>query len=279
MPSRFFTVVILLFWASSSGWFFFSELWPRIRGGDAPLFVIDLADEARRNSPPIYWDIIRGGKSIGQLKTTIAYRDADDSFDLRGTIKSLNLGKTSSLQVSDLENNYRVTREGKLLAVSAKMNFQVLQGIECKVELSGELNGNVFNTKLKLESPLINKEMALAPVTMTARGSALNPLHPVDRIHGLIPGKRWRIALVDPVRDALASLVPGTDPDVAYVQARVLPTLQTLNWRGQDRECYVIEYTAEAVEARTWVLARDGTVFRQEARFHEDEVILERAAN
>ena len=35
----------------------------------------------------------------------------------------------------------------------------------------------------------------------------------------------------------------------------------------------------DSAEARTWVLVRDGTVLRQEARLHDDELILERTSN
>ncbi len=278
MPSRFVTVLILLFWAISSGWFIYAELWPQFRGGDPPLFTIDLADEARRLSPPITWDIVRDGKTIGRVLTSIRYRDADDAFELTGTVHDLNLGLASTIQISQMANVYRVTREGKLLAVSTEAVIQIAKGVELKVFLDGEVVGKSFHTKLRLESPLGNREFNLEPVALSAEGSALNPLHPVDRINGLSLGKTWRIALVDPVHDALANLVPGGQTGVAYVQARVLPEYKTLAWAGKEQLCYVIEYTGEAVEARTWVLARDGTVLRQEARLHDDELILERVS-
>ena len=184
MPSRLITILILLFWAASSSWFFYVEFWPRIRGGDAPPFVIDLADEARRNSPPVNWDIFRGGKLIGKLSTSINYRDTDDSFELTGRASNLDLAKIAEVEVSQMNNSYRVTREGKLLAVSADASLKI-KGLQCRVVLDGVLAGQVFNTTIKLELEKFSKEFKLAPVTMSNRGSALNPLHPVDRIQGL----------------------------------------------------------------------------------------------
>ncbi len=219
---------------------------------------------------------MRDGKIIGRVLTSIRYRDADDSFELTGTVHDLNLGLADAIQVSQMANVYRVTREGKLLAVSTEAAIRIAQGIEFKVFLDGEVVGNVFHTKLRLESPLGNREFTLEPVVMSTEGSALNPMHPVDRINGLSLGKSWRFALVDPVHDALANLVPGGQAGVAYVRARVLPEYKILTWGGKEQLCYVIEYTGEAVEARTWVLAQDGTVLRQEARLHDDELILER---
>lgn len=276
MPSRFFTVLILLFWMASTGWFFYTEFWPRLRGGDPPLFTIDLADEARRISPAINWDIIRDGETVGRVSTSIRYRDDDDSFELSGNVHDLDLGKGSTIQVSHMSNVYRVTREGKLLSVNTEAALRIGLGIELKVFLDGEVVGNTFRSKLRLESPLGNRTLDLAAVPMVNHGSALNPLHPVDRIHGLALGKSWRIALVDPVHDALANLVPGGQTGVSYVQARVLPEYQKLTWDDKEEQCFVIEYSGDAVEARTWVTVRDGTVLRQEARFHDEQLILER---
>lgn len=276
MPSRFLTVVILLFWAVSTGWFFYAEFWPRFRGGDPPPFTIDLADEARRMSPAITWDIIRDGKTVGRVSTTIRYLDDDDSFELTGNVHDLDLGKDSSVQVAHMSNTYRVTREGRLLSVNTEAALRVGMGIELKVYFDGEVVGSTFRSKLRLESPLGNRTLELATVPMVNQGSALNPLHPVDRIQGLSLGKSWRIALVDPVHDALANLVPGGQTGVTYLQARVLPEYQKLTWEDREELCFVIEYSGDAVEARTWVLARDGTVIRQEARFHDEELILKR---
>lgn len=278
MPSRLVTGLILLFWAGCSCWFFFVEFWPRIRGGDAPPFVIELADEARRNSPPINWEIIHGGKVIGRLATSIHYRDSDDSFELVGKVRDLDLSKASSIKVPEMTNTYRITRDGKLLSVKAEASIHLLQGFDLRVSLDSTLNGSIYNTNFKLESPVINREMKLPPVPMSNRGSALNPLHPVDRIHGLSPGKTWRIALVDPIHDALARMGPIGDPDVTYLQARVLPETQTLDWAGKARECYVIEYKADRISAHTWVVVGDGSVLRQAARFHDEELILERTS-
>ena len=275
MPSRFFTGFILLFWAVSSGWFFYAEFWPQLRGGDPPPFTIDLADEARKLSPSIEWEIIRGGEKIGRVTTNIHYREDDDSFELSGTVHDLNLGKASLVRVVLMTNHYRVTREGQLLAVGAEANLRLFGG-EVKATLEGQRVGNSFHVTLRLDSPLGKRELVLEPVPMSARGSALNPLHPVDRIRGLSLGMTWRIALVDPVRDALANLIPGMQAGPSYLQARVLPQFGTLEWAGQEETCYVIQYSGESVEARTWVRVTDGAVLRQEARLNDDELILER---
>ena len=124
MPSRFFTGFILLFWAITSGWFFYAEFWPRLRGGDPPPFTIDLADEARKLSPSIEWQIIRGGEKIGPVTTNNQYREETDTFELSGMVHDLDLGKASLVRVAQMTNRYRVTREGQLLAVGTEAILQ-----------------------------------------------------------------------------------------------------------------------------------------------------------
>jgi hypothetical protein len=279
MPSRLLTALILLFWAGSSCWFFFVEFWPQIRGGDAPPFVIDLADEARKNSPPISWKVLRGGKSIGTLSTSIHYRESDDSFELVGKVSNVDLGLAGAVEVVQMVNTYRINRDGKLLSINAEAILRMSsmpKDMQLKVLLDSLLEGSLYKTTLKLESKFLNRELKLPEVPMSNRGSALNPLHPVDRIRGLTPGKTWRIALFDPIREALSGMLPFSSSDVTYLQAQVLPETRTLEWAGKDRECYVIEYTGDGVKAQTWVLVSDGSVLRQEARFHQDELVLER---
>jgi hypothetical protein len=278
MPSRVVTVLILLFWAASSGWFFYTEFWPWLRGGEAPPFVIDLADEARRNSPPINWDVIHNGKVIGRLATTINYREADDSFALNGRVTDLVLSN-GNFEVPLMTNTYRVTRDGKLLAIHAEADVK-LGPIRGQVMVDGVLRGREFVTTLRAICDVLklNKEITLPPVAMSERGSALNPLHPVDRIRGLKPGRAWRITLVDPIGDGLRSLRGGGVSGPTYLLAQVLPRVDRLEWGGKERDCHVIRYKGDGFEAQTWVLVSDGSVIRQQANYLGEDLVLERTS-
>ena len=121
----------------------------------------------------------------------------------------------------------------------ALANVQILHGIEFKIELYGEVKGEVFQSKLKIESPVIERELTLPPVQMMGR-AALNLFTPVDRIHGF--GRQTRAyCLVDPIHDALAAWCPGPTRKILTVQARVLPQLEILAGEARISLCFVIE--------------------------------------
>jgi hypothetical protein len=51
---------------------------------------------------------------------------------------------------------------------------------------------------------------------------------------------------------------------------------QTLNVKGEDVSCWVIEYRRKEPVARTWVRASDGKVLRQEAFEKGESLTFER---
>jgi hypothetical protein len=121
-----------------------------------------------------------------------------------------------------------------------------------------------------------HKEGKLPPVTVSSQGSVLMPLHPVNHVRGLRPGQTWHMPLVDPLGDALAALVPGSQPGTTTVFAKVEPQTRTLQSGKQEIECYVIEYKSDDLNGRTWVRVSDGLVMQQEATMSGDTWILQR---
>jgi hypothetical protein len=113
-------------------------------------------------------------------------------------------------------------------------------------------------------------------VPVSSQGAVLLPLHPVRHIHGLRPGQRWRVPVVDPLDDLLAAVVPGGQRELTYLDARVLPETQHMMWSNQDQECLIIEYTGEELSARTWVRRSDGLVLEQEVTKSGDTWVLRR---
>jgi hypothetical protein len=277
MPSRPIACLIFLFWAATSGWFVYAEVWPQIGAGQPQPFAISLSDEARKNVPAVRWDIFRNHKRVGKAETQLKYLPEVDLFLLSSNITSLNLGAEGIIQNGTVDSKYRVTREGGLRSVDITVSLHLLLGMSVTARLNGNVANQVFKSRLEIDSPF-KRTFDLPAVEVANQGSILNPLHPVSRVTGLAPGKTWRLPLVDPVRDALASVIPGGAKGVSYVQAHVLPEIQLLHWEGEPRPCYVIEYEGEGVAARTWVMVSDGTVLRQEARMHDEHLIMERTS-
>jgi hypothetical protein len=119
----------------------------------------------------------------------------------------------------------------------------------------------------------------------------LNPLHPVNRITGLHPGREWTMPLIDPLADAakaafeatlsqlLGRNVPLPLPDAAAprsLHAAVLGEPQLLKLESGEHSCWVIEFRGDEFMARTWVRRHDGLVMRQDARGAGETWVLER---
>lgn len=288
MPSPRLTVAIVLFWLSATGWLLWREYGGRLRAGDAPPFVIELADEVTRKSAPINWAVLRNDKKIGTARTFVEHLEAEDLFELRSEMNDLKLLALGPIdvRVPKLKNVYRVTRDGELRASSADLTLSVL-GLEAKAHVAGEVKGGRFERRCRIDWPLGVEEPPLEP-TEAPRGSVLNPLHPVNRITGLRPGRVWRMPANNPLDDALApildalmkkgnvqmTLKPPAGP--REFEARVLSATQPVNWDKQDHDCHVIEMRAGDHVARTFVRVRDGLVLRQEAEVAGDQMVLQR---
>jgi hypothetical protein len=295
MPPRFVTVLVVLFWLGTSAWFFQREVWPSLRSGDPPPFVIDLVDEASQQQ--IYWKVFQGDKEVGKAITHIAYDQADDSFRLEGKFELS--GLAAGLARADVKSMYRVTRAGELRQVDAHVELGVPAFLfSVSAEVGGPVQDGTFQPEGKITLPGQTQKIEFDPVPVTGRGSVLNPLHPVNRLTGLRPGRAWQIPLFDPLavltsariegkntRDpamlALMALLQsnGTGSPFRRLNATVLDDTQSLFWDDHEEVCLVIEYRDGDLGARTWVRQKDGTVLQQEANLRGDQIVLKRVSN
>ncbi len=287
MPPRLLSVAIVVFWLATTGWLVSRELWPHLQPGEPPPFAIDLVDEAQRQSVPVRWVITRNGKKIGLAHTRVEYREADDTFALHSDVRNLQLssGLLATVSVQRLDTTYRVGRGGELRAMSADVQAKVevtLPKLEAKVtgHVSGEVRDRRFVSRCWVELPSGERqEFTPEPVEVSAQGTVLNPLHPVNRVAGLRPGQRWRMPAINPLSEALGRSAAGVLPaGPRFLDARVLPEPQPLKWGKSDVPCLVIEYRGEQgeVNARTWIRQSDGLVLRQEATQSGELLVLQR---
>jgi len=121
-------------------------------------------------------------------------------------------------------------------------------------------------------------------------GSVLNPMHPVPKVKGLTPGKRWRMPILNPLGDAVepalkalwAELQPNQPFNFKlpagpkFVDAEVLTEIVEVEYNGRLERCRVIEYRGEDQPARTYVRIEDGAVIRQEAFALGEKIALQR---
>ena len=295
MPSRPLVVAIILFWLAAVGWVGYRDVWPRLAASGPPPIAVDLGDEASQ-LVPVQWQVLRGTDRVGRLTTRMTYQDADDTFRLTHHYKNLtfDFGRVRAV-FPDVTLATRVTRAGALReqGMTGRMVVQLRVGDDftelaaAKAVIEGEVRDGVFHSRCDIDSPILQAKRDLDPVPVPD-GQALSPLQPVGRIANVRGGQRWVVHEINPLRDAMSSLLKGfvgqqgfgiPDEKREVFVAAVGDRPEPLAWGREKAEvmCWVIEYRgAGDARVRTWVRADDGRVLRQEATRDGEQIALER---
>jgi len=271
MPPRILTWSILIAWAAMTSWLFYRDLWPRLRPGDPPPFKIDFADEVLVKRPPVRWTVSRNGKATYVMKSEMTYDAELDQFEMSSELNpKQGLAENAPLfERISMKSVYIVTRDGELRKFSIAMNVPVFGD----VKMDGEYRDDQLISRV--EVPAFGFRKNLDPVKVVAKGNALNPLQPMDRLSNLQPGRQWNMTLSEPLIDALSGVVPGLkDNSVKELHAHVLTDEHTLSFGSREETCYVIEYTGEGADGKTWVRTSDGLVLKQEFTLRDDDWVL-----
>jgi hypothetical protein len=291
MPPRWLSVVIVAFWLGTSAWLLWHDLWPRWRPGEPPPYAIDLIEEVTttNNKPRIIaWTVLHDDEPVLRAETWVT-RPAPDVFELKAEYKppqgSAGDGASMGpLKVRSMGSTLRVTENGRLLGIEFRVDGQVrvkgrkwfgfagfqaegLEGLDFTGQLTWEVQGTrlVGRVHVRDTAGLLDNRLDLAPVQVSAHGSLLVPLHPVNRIQGLRPGRRWRQPVLDPLAGSLAGFNVSPAGAVRFLDAEVRPLAEPRSYKGRLVGCLVIDYRGEeGKEASTWVEEDSGLVVRQE---------------
>jgi hypothetical protein len=277
MPPRLITLAIIVAWLGTSFWLFYQDVWPRLRAGEPPPFKIDFSDEVLTQRPPVRWTVFKNGKQAYIGKTEMKYDTVLDQFEMSSelTPKAGLPGNRPLTEQMSMTSVYVISREGDLRKFSVKMSLPILVGM-AQAEMQCEVrDGKLYS---RVSAPLLDRPMELEPVAFVAKGSALNPMQPWDRLPNLRAGQRWRLPMYNPLvtalsgNDALAKMLPGLkDSGISFLDAEVLREAQPLTFGDREELCMVIEYTGDDAHGRTWVRASDGLVLKQEMTLHDDD--------
>lgn len=298
MPSRPVIVLILAAWLATAGWFINRELWPLLFPGDAPPFVIELADEVTseiggdRRRPDVLWTITRNDKPIGRAETRLRYFREDNTYEIETRLSRLKLPVVfTEVEIPEMFTAYRVDRHGRLRSMRMDGSMS-LMSIAGKASVRGEVRGDLLHRSGELDIPFVDRVPLDLPPIDAPTGSVLSPMHPVPKIKGLKPGRRWRMPLINPLGDVIepslqavwAKLQPGKKFPIklpqgpAYVDAEVLDETAEIVVNHVSHTCRIIEYRTEGESrpARTYVRISDDAVLRQEAYAMGEKIVLQR---
>lgn len=309
MPSRPVVIGIVLFWLAVLAAVADREVVPRFFGSQPPTPEFVAADELSQAT--VDWAIYRGkekgsaDEKIGTMTSRTEYVAADDTFRTVNTYRGVTLRVVGvfEVKVPTATSTVRVTRDGQLKEQTLKGTAELDLGA-AKLTGSADVQGVVLDGVLEgtatMSVPALfadTRTAAFTPVPVP-QGQVLNPLMPTDRLRGVVPGRRWAVRQVDPLREVVWELMlrglhegtaklgegkPGAVgnlrlPEPPELLAKVLPDAERIDRRGGPVWCWVIEYESadKAITARTYVHRDHGRVLRQEATAHGERLRFER---
>ncbi len=288
MPSRWQCLLIIAFWLAVTGVLYVRELEPDLRQNDPPPYVIELTAETQvETHPQVTWKVFENGQDEERYlaATWMDHREADDSFALHAKVKQAPLlADKSGLLIVHLESSYRVSREGRLLEfqVEGVLNRRPVPGLpdlgfKPEFELRGRVVGDQVVARLDLPQlkGLLLQSQTNFSFPVSHNGAIFLPLHPVNKIHGVRPGRTWRVPEVDPMGSAVRGFfrkfhIDLPDKRERILEARVRDGAVVFPYDigdGQTHVCRVIDYREAEGEgsAATWVEIGTDLVLCQEA--------------
>jgi hypothetical protein len=285
MPPRSITLSILVFWLAMTAWLLWRDIWPSIAPGEPPSFAISRMDDSRSQTSFNWKAQHRSADRTPvdyTITTTVVYEAKTDVFTLqahlrpdRPTSEQLKL-----FQPVNLKSEYRVERipgnplEARLLGLDVDVEFPA--GPDNPTgdrhgHFTGQVAPGACDLSWKTEGGVGRPREGSESLGVSYNGVVLLPLHPLERIRGLRPGRRWGCHLLDPLQ---SSALLSSGPKVVWVNAEVLTWPETI----QGKECLEIEYQGDDISGKTWVDIKEELVWRMEVWLGQEHWVITRGS-
>jgi hypothetical protein len=290
MPSRFVSLVILVYWLIAAFCLLTWDVIPELTLGNPPdLRVITLAADS---SKPVRWSIqvnddprfpdVR--RVVGDAVTKLSRRPdgwvemtSKVEIDAGGLLKGTAFLSRSSLRLW-IDSHYQVEPTGNLRSFSIEVKsrdspdtlIDVKGQLKDKKDAKGQVigkkvaKGQVKGKEMEIVSkgpiPILNKRVT---IDYEPRSVVHDVLGPLDRLPGLHVGQRWDSQVINPFTGQV-------DRVRVEVARRGL-----IHWAGNPVTTFEVVQHAAPLSMRTWVRL-DGVILRQEVPFPFVRLVLER---
>lgn len=285
MPPRWLSLAIVVFWLGITGPLLWKE-WRRFLAGEQPVpYTIDPVEEYQGDAPPLRWSVHVGPDRPGELafvhnaQSWVRYDDAANTYAFHSVLSASSRADVPPLAfglvtIRKMTSVQTVERDGRLRAMSLELICDLPLFSDLVVTLTGTAPGDSLEATVtaRVGNGLLFGPHALPPTRLPG-GSALQPLHLVNRIRGLRPGQTWELPMLDPIKTS-ANITGTQQAALSYIDARVLPEPQALPGHP-DILCHVIEYDTD-IRPKTWVQIGTDYVVRQEVVYEDTRIVIQR---
>jgi hypothetical protein len=270
MPSRFVSLIILIYWSVAAFCLLTWDVLPEMTSGYPPdLRAITLAVDSSR---PIRWSIqviddarfpdVR--RTVGEAVTGCARRPdgwfemtSRVELDAGGLLRGTAFLARSSVRL-DVDSRYLVEPSGNLHSFLLEVKSQ--ESADTLVTVKGEVRAKTMEIVSRGPVDIFNKKMVFA---YEPRSVIQDVLGPLDRLPGLHVGQRWESQVINPFTGQVG-------PVKVEVKRKDL-----ISWNGEPVTTFEVVQHMAPLSMRTWVRL-DGVILRQEVPLPLVRLVLER---
>lgn len=270
MPSRFVSLIILIYWSVAAFCLLTWDVLPEMSSGYPPdLRAITLAVDSAR---PIRWSIqvvddprfpdvrrIVGDAVTGCTRRTDGWFEMTSrvELDAGGLLKGTAFFTPASVPL-DVDSRYLIDPSGNLRSLALEVKSK--ESNDSLVTVTGEVKGKAIEIVSHGPVDILNKRFA---VPYEPRSVIQDVLGPLDRLPGLHVGQRWESQVINPFTGQVGQVK-------VEVKRRDL-----IHWNGNPVNTFEVVQHMQPLSMRTWVRL-DGVILRQEVPLPLVRLVLER---
>jgi hypothetical protein len=276
MPSRFVSLVILVYWSVAAFFLLTLDVIPELTLGNAPdLRAIIVAGDSSR---PVRWNIqviddprfpdLR--RTVGEAVTGLSRKPhgwteltSHVEVDAAGLLKgNPHLGRSPSLRLK-IESVYRVDPTGNLKSFNLEVKSR--DSTESLIVVKGEVKEKKMEIVSRGPVEFFNRKLS---IDYLPRSVVQDVLGPLDRLPGLHVGQKWDTQVINP----FTARVEEVRVEVARKDL--------IHWNGDAVRAFEVVQKAKlsSISLRTWVNF-DGVILRQEVPTPFVRLMMERRAD
>ena len=242
MEHRWFNLVVVLVWLSTTSWLVVSKVLPPLRRGEPPNYW-SMYSRDEKEQEAVAWDMSLNGNSVGSAVSWLTHQVAEITevhshihfqhiplAELSPAWMKVLLKQTVEPVEMDAYSKLIIDTLGHLTSFHSILR---VPGIADSINISGRVQGSLLRIEVQSNE--------IAPIYLPPDALVADELSPQSRLENLHVGQEWTVPVFSPLR-------PPLNP-VDILQARV-ESRDVLMWDGETVSVFVVVYRADSGSAQ-----------------------------